>query len=452
MKKELLPFQRVGAEFLANNYHAIMGDDMGLGKTVQALAACELRDLRRVAVVCPASVRSNWKREIVECGLDASRFIIDSYNAAANKKFPAGAYDGIILDEAHFCKTPESQRTQAIFGDGGLARSATFKWPMSGTMIMNRPSEMYPVLATLFKDKLGQYASWSSFTQHFCGAFWEGPGRGMNTRGASNLAELSRILSGVMIRRLADDPAIGLQLPPALVRPMPIELPRAELDKLLELESEISNRDMYLSPTLEDFSQLGDTSRMRKALGLAKVQPVADFIDDLIDAGHEKVVVFYKHTEVARQLDQALGHQCPVTYKGGMTDDAKDAAKRDFMTSKDCCCFLGQIQAAGTGLDGLQKVARTIVFAEQEWSPEEIQQNIRRLRRMGMDMSRPVNVYMPLVEGTLESAMMGVQLNKAHTIHACYRQVERASSLVRPVGPECCMMSPETLSLMEGLI
>ena len=453
MKLTPRPFQLIGAQNLANNYRHFLADDMGLGKTIQALLACEMRDFKRVAVAAPASVRPDWKQRIVDCGLEPSRFHVDSYNAVSDGKFPAGPYDCLILDEAQYLKNLESQRTQAIFGNaGGLARNCKFIWPMSGSWFMNRTAELYPVLKACAADRIKPYDTWDKFTRQYCGAYWEGPGRGMNTRGASNLEDLSKRMNGFITRRLAKD--VMPEMPLAnIMRPV-IELSEAELRPILELESEISNREMYLSPTSENFSQLGDTSRMRKVLGMAKAPKIAQFVDDLIDSGSGKVVVFYKHTDVARYLDGALGHHLPVTFKGGMTDESKTKTKLEFMDKKSGCeVFLGQIQAAGTGLDGLQKASWTIVFAEQEWSPEEIWQNIKRLCRMGMDFSRPVNAYMPHVPGTLESAMMQVQLAKERVKDAVYEHCATAFPVCAfPVCASTLDLSQESRDLLVGLI
>jgi SNF2 family DNA or RNA helicase len=150
---------------------------------------------------------------------------------------------------------------------------------------------------------------------------------------------------------------------------------------------------------------------------MAKAAKVAAFVDDLIDSGSGKVCVFYHHTAVAHILDEHLGHRMPVLYAGGMTDGDKDRALSEFTSETgDCEVFLGQNQAAGQGINGLQKASHTMVFAESEWSPEEMKQIMARLRRIGMDMSRPVNCYVPFVPGTIEGAMIATYIRKEQII------------------------------------
>ena len=414
MKKILKPFQVEGAEFLASRNYALLADEMGLGKTVTALAAAEKVGAQKVMVVCPASVRSNWKQEIEECGLSLSMFEIHSYNRAVTGLFPAG-YDTLILDEAHFCKTPESQRTQAIFGNNtGLARGAKRVWCLTGTPVLNRPRELYPILKTLHNDGIAPYNTWDKFTQHFCGAYWEGPGRGMNTRGASNIAELRSRISTFMLRREKKD--VLPQLPPRIISRPPLEVAPRALRIVEELENEIGNREMYLSPTHEDFAQLGDMSRMLKAVGLAKVHAVAEFIEELLET-EQKVVVFAWHRDVIKELDDALGHHLPAVYVGGMSDEKKTAAVEQFKNDERCSVFLGQIAAAGTGINGLQNVCNNVVFAELSWVPGMMAQAIDRCHRIGQT-ANAVNVFMPHVPGTLESAMLQVHSAKESVINA----------------------------------
>ena len=416
MKKQLKKFQIAGAEFLAKRSHALLADEMGLGKTVTAPAAAEKIGARDVLVVCPASVRTNWRQEVEECGLSL-RLDLISYNQAAAGWVPLlPQYDLCILDEAHFLKTPTSQRTQAIFGNGtGLARRAQRIWALTGTPVLNRPRELFPLLATCASKAIAPYNNWERFTQQYCGAFFDG--RGMNTRGASNVADLRKRLEGFMLRRTKEE--VLPELPPRIINRPPLNLSEKELAPVFAVEDEISNREAYLSGTKEDYAQLGDLSRMRKAIGLAKAPAVAEFVDDLLETLGEngKVVIFAHHRDVIKVLDKELGHYCPVIYAGGMSDEQKKRAVSEFVEQKNVQVFIGQIQAAGTGINGLQGVSHTIVFGELSWVPGEMAQAIDRCHRIGQTASS-VDVFLPHVPGTLESAMLQVHARKQGVIDA----------------------------------
>lgn len=416
MNKKLLPFQEVGAFNLANNFHHLLADVPGLGKTVQAISAVERLGLKRVLVVCPASVRTRWQEEITEChganNLGAAWEIV-SYAGAMKfaQSTTQRSWDAIILDEAHFLKTVESQRTKAVFDNKiGLARRASYIWPLTGTPVLNRPRELYPILKTLHPDFADM--KFAAFAQRYCGAYWDG--YAMNTKGATNVDELAGLLAPFITRRTKQDAFPGRREP--MVSLVPVEVSGADLAAVRDEEAMIQDRESYLSPAAENFSQLGDLSRLLRLTGEAKVRAAAEYVEDLLETV-DKVVVFFHHTEVGRRLNERLcerGYQ-PVVYQGGMSDSQKDAQKLLFTSSRDCRVFLGQIQAAGTGVDGLQKVCSDVVFAEQSWVPGEMGQAIDRLDRMGQaaDFVTARVLHAP---GTLESAVLGARRGKEAVI------------------------------------
>lgn len=413
---ELAPFQKVGAENLASNFHHLLADEPGLGKTLQILAACAFHKFKRSAVVCPAGVRSHWKSTIQRVGLNIDNFHVDSYEAATNGKFPAGPYDCIIPDEAHYLKNADSLRTQALFGnEDGIARQARFKWPLTGTPFLKRPREVYPVLKCLHESALisAGIKNFSDYAQRFCGGHYDG--REFNTKGATNLDQLRLLMGSFMTRRTVDE--VMPELPPILLSLIPLELNSDERAPIDEIESEILNREAFMSSVREDYMAMGDSAKLRRATGVAMAKQAADLIEDKINCGAGKVVVFFRHTAVGRILEQALGHRFPVFFAGGMSDAQKDRAKKTFMDPNgDCEVFLGQMQASGTGIDGLQTCCHTVVDVEPDWVTEDMRQRFARLRRMGMDLGRPVNAYVLYVPGTIQGAIIEVNAREARTI------------------------------------
>lgn len=411
MKKILKPFQQIGATFLASHAHALLADEMGLGKTVTALAAAEQVGARKVLVVCPASVRLNWAQEAAECGVTFPLFHVISYHGASSsvvRRQLAAAYDAIVMDEAHYLKSTDSARSAAVLGsNGGLARRAHFKWALTGTPVLNRPVELYPILRVLHGRALGKYESFERFTQRYCGAYWDG--YTVNVKGASHLDELSSILKSFMLRRTKAE--VLPELPPRVISRPPLELGELELTSVYDVEASITDREAYLSPVHEQFSQLGDLARLLRATGEAKVRAIVDFIKEM---SVDKVVVFARHRTVIERMRMQFG-DAAVDYHGGMNDNEKAAAVNAFKNNKDVKVFIGQIQAAGTGINGLQTVCNTVVFAELSWVPGEMAQAIDRCHRIGQTADS-VNVYLPHVPGTLESAMLQVQAAKSAVI------------------------------------
>jgi SNF2 family DNA or RNA helicase len=364
-------------------------------------------------------VRSGWKQEILECLGRDPRWVILSYNEAAKraKEFGPG-WDLLILDEAHYLKNPDSQRTKAIFANGiGLARKARRVWALTGSPVLNRPVELYPILKTMAADRIHPFTTFALYAHQFCGAFWDG--RGLNVRGASNLPELRRRLEGFMLRRVQEE--VLSELPDLIVSRVPVALSREAERKIAQFEEEVQNRDALLSPTQEAYGQLGDLATLMRVTGEAKVPAAADYVRGLLETVN-KVVVFAHHRDVVHALEAELKEFAPVIYVGGMGDIAKSSAIRLFR-SEHCRVFIGNIKAAGTGINGLQDVASDVVFAELSWVPEEMKQAIFRLKRMGQK-ARRVHAHVLHAPGTLESAVLAVHDGKNAVIDKLLGRVE----------------------------
>lgn len=393
----------------------MLSDDPGCGKSAQALAAAERVGAKTGLIVCPASVRLGWRQEIEECGT-AGEWDVISYNGASSPQILSRLrekYDVFIGDEIHCAKNLEATRTQAVLGNTGLARRARYKWVLSGTPFLNRPREIYPVLKALAGDRIAAYATFDKFAQRFCGAYWDG--RGLNTKGATNIEELRGILKGFMLRRAKSE--VLTDLPARIITRIPISVTPEEMAAVRAVEDEIENREAYLSPVHEDYSGLGDLARLRRATGMAKVRAVAAFTTDLLDTV-AKVVVFTWHRDVLAALHKKFTCEGvgAVAYQGGMSDEDKREAVYSFVNNPHIRVFIGQMQAAGTGINGLQ-VANDVILAELDWSPGTMSQAIDRVDRMDKKFgSIPTNAYAPLIPGSLESAMAGVVDGKTRVI------------------------------------
>jgi SWI/SNF-related matrix-associated actin-dependent regulator of chromatin subfamily A-like protein 1 len=411
MNKTLPPFQQIGSQFLQDHPHALLADEPGLGKTVQAIDAAYKKNFKSVRVICPASVRMNWFQELHECGVSALPWQVWSYNQAVNMaKVPVERTDLLILDECHFLKTRDSQRTQAIFGKDGLAWHSNWIWGLSGSPVLNRPAELYPILKTLAAEVLVPYDSWTTYASRFCGAFFDG--YGINTRGASHIDDLSNRLKRFMLRRNKTE--VLPELPPKIISRIPLAVADSEKTELDKAETEILNREAFISTTQEKFSQLGDLASLLRITGESKVLATVRFIEELLET-EDKVVIFTRHRNVLIRLSNALAKHGPVIYQGGMPDGQKQRAIDVFVSDSDCRVFVANIQAAGTGINGLQKAASSVVFAELSWVPGEMSQAIDRLHRIGQT-AETVNVYLLHIPGSLESAVLAVQNAKGSVI------------------------------------
>ena len=208
----LYPFQYVGVAFCeAANGRALIGDEMGIGKTIQAIAYSVLHPEQwPVLVICPANVKYNWANEISKWVPDASLcvvkngkselegadFTIINYDLMAKKQdeLLAEGYNLVIMDESHYIKSKDAQRTVASIA---VAEQAEGLICLTGTPITNRPEEFYTQLNLL---RPHQFSNWWAYAKRYCDAKqtrW-----GWKTDGASNLSELNERARDFMVRRL----------------------------------------------------------------------------------------------------------------------------------------------------------------------------------------------------------------------------------------------------------
>lgn len=407
---KLRPYQEEGVRFLTTHPHALLADEPGVGKTAQAIIAAFSVGAKSILVVCPASVRLGWWDEVSKWGGSINRWDVISYNGAVSGKGLQRRYDVVILDEEHYCKTPESQRTQAIFGNiNGIARRGKYIWCLTGTPVLNRPRELYPILKTLCPAF--SQMSFAAYAQRYCGAYFDG--RAINTKGASHLDELREKLRGFMLRRTKAE--VAPELPPKVYHRARLDVTAEEMAAVWEEERAIGNREERISSIAEDFSQLGDLARLLRMTGEAKVPATVAYLKDLLSSGVDKVVVFARHREVIRRLEEGMKLEGVVVYHGGMSDDQKKEAVDAFRREGGARVFVGQIAAAGTGINGLQDTCSTVVFAELSWVPGEMGQAVDRCHRLGQT-AECVNVHMLHVHGTLESAVLAVLERKEKVI------------------------------------
>ena len=426
----LFPHQIEGVAFLLGRRRAILADDMGLGKTRQAIVS--LRHLTpggRRLVVCPASVKRNWAREIDVVSPGAPVLVIEGSTSVAPtaewvivnydvlaKHLPTLeqiAWSALVFDEAHYLKNHTSARSKSARQLTTTAASATPALAvqlLTGTPLTSRPRDLF-VLLQLAAHPLGR--SFLAFARRYCAA--EKGEYGWKTGGASNIEELTVQLHGVMLRRSKDD---VLALPPKLRTWMPVAVPagtgsRAVL-KVFELlagkharpagprDTELRRRGKLLAFLVE----------ARQALASAKTGATLDLVKSAIDQG-EKVIVFSCFegpiVKFAKELGSAavvLTGKTPAAMRQGLVDR--------FQHDDDVRVFVANIIAGGTGLN--LTAATQVVFNDLDWVPTNHWQAEDRAYRIGQ--TRTVNVTYFVARDTIDDFVQAVLETKAALVNA----------------------------------
>lgn len=414
------PFQIEGAKFLADRHRGLLFDAPGLGKTVQAIDAADLCGARTHDVICPAAVVPQWRRqhERLHGHMDTA-LSSRSYESARDKGFPMHS-DVATLDEIHYLKNPASERTVKILGynryasDGAIARSRRI-WCLSGTPNPRDPSDLFPMMNAIVPGSLmtadGRPLSYDVFLRKFCVMKEWKHGQGNKVLHGKNLEELAERLAPYMLRRTKKD--VFPEWNDAVVDVIWLQS-GAAADQMLKMELTPEGRKLaQIFATegfdgLERFAELDNgISRLRRLTGLIKVPMAVEWLKEEWAAGMKKVVIMCYHREVIQAVYDQLTREgfSGVIYWGGMTANQKESAKSSFIL-EEMDFFAGQIDACGTGLDGLQHASSRMLYVECSWLGEQNQQALDRLDRIGQ--TEPVLGQYLALEGSLDAGIIEV--------------------------------------------
>jgi len=423
-----LPYQRLGAKFLAERRHAYLADEMRLGKSRQSIMAADMCGFDRVLVVCPAIARVNWVREFEKHSIYTREFqvitskiikvqkgksCVISYELArdvnANALLRAEQFDVLIVDEAHYLKSRISKQTAAIVGPFGLARTVKATWLLSGTPTPNGdPGELWPVLRTLAPEVItrdGSVLEYEPFMDWYTIRHQTTRGRHTITkvRKLVHQEELNTALDSFMLRRTKKQ--VRPELPKMLFGEISIDVPADEY-------AEISMEDLPDTETPE-------LSTLRRQLGQLKVKPLAEYIRTELHNGLDKLVVFAWHVDVIEGLAARLRETSEAksvhvaTIHGGLGAKHNQSAVDRFRTDPDCRVLVGQIKACGTAIS--MAAADNVIFAELSWVPGDNEQALMRVEDPSKNYA--CMTRFAIARGTLDDALMAVLRRKGNWTH-----------------------------------
>jgi len=398
LKATLRKYQVFGSKFALTQFRVILGDEMGLGKTMQALAVLSQRNAlgaKHFLVVCPASVLVNWQREIqtrsdlsvIKIHGEDQKLSLDIWRKAGGialttfdtlKSFEITddeikelAVDTIIVDEAHYVKNLGTGRSRTIMR--WLDRTPRVLF-MTGTPLENRVNEFIS-LAFLLDRKFA---------------------------GSLNKAALA---SGAE--------AFRREVAPIYLRRNSAEV-LAELPELIEIDEyctwEGANYPFYESAVIA-----GNFMAMRRAAMLPhlsgeipnKMVRLLELVDEAF-ANNQKVIIFSYFREVLDYIYHSLGDKAVGPITGSVSSSARQEIVDAFTKSDQPVALVGQIQAAGTGLN--IQAASVIILCEPQIKPSLEVQAIARAHRMGQVNN--VRVHRLLVPESVDDQMVTMLAKK----------------------------------------
>jgi SWI/SNF-related matrix-associated actin-dependent regulator 1 of chromatin subfamily A len=418
-----LDHQKTAIEKLAGSKRFILADDMGLGKTTSTIIAALETGAKKILIVCPASLKINWQREIANYSdrpvfiaegkkfSTEDDFVIVNYDILKNfhdtdpkKKEESillqSNFDLVILDEAHMISNVQAQRTKII---NHFAKKVNRVWLLTGTPMTSRPMNYYNLL-NLIESPVAQ--NWKAYAIRYCQGyqFSAGKRKVWNVSGASNLEELRDRTSKQILRRLKEE---VLDLPDKIITPVYLKLKSKEYENLMGeyYDWYDKNPDESTSLTVQ-FSKL---MKVRKVIANEKVKQTIEFTENILEQG-KKVIIFTNFTDTLQTIYQHFGKQA-VYLDGSCSNAVRQQAVDQFQNNEKITVFVGNLKAAGVGLT--LTAAEVVIMNDLSFVPAEHSQAEDRAYRYGQKSN--VLVYYPIFENSIEGAIYDI-LNKKKQI------------------------------------
>ena len=418
-----LSHQKEAIEKLAGSKRFILADDMGLGKTTSTIIAALETGAKKILIVCPASLKINWQREIQNYS-DKSVYICEGKKFSTDEEFTiinydilknfydikdkdnsliaTSKFDLVILDEAHMISNPQAQRTKII---NSFVKKIERVWLLTGTPMTSRPINYYNIL-NLIESPVA--ANWMAYAIRYCQGYQFNAGKRKvwNVQGASNLDELRERTSKQILRRLKED---VLDLPDKIITPIYLRLKSKDYENLMgEYFDWYENKSEESSSLTVQFSKL---MKVRKVIADEKINNTIEIAENIIEQG-KKVIIFTNFTETLQLLHNHFG-KSSVYLDGSCSKVQRQFAVDQFQENDKIKVFIGNLKAAGVGIT--LTAAEACIMNDLSFVPAEHAQAEDRAYRYGQKNN--VLVYYPLFENTIEGAIYDILSRKKKIIN-----------------------------------
>lgn len=417
---ELRPFQKVGVRKIYEfRGRALLADEQGLGKTIQSLAwLLRIHKFRPAIIVTTASMKYTWQAEAA-MHFNMRTEVLDGYRPKNVWNLPGKIcilnYDildswldcildhnppVIILDEIHFCKNPEAQRSKAACE---LVRGAVSVVGCSGTPLTNKPIELWGVMRLIRPDLFPERAAfgWRYCKPRFVRGRWR-------FDGAQNTRELNEILvDECMIRRLKRD--VAPELPDKIRCIASYRLPRADMEEYQNAQDNFLGWLRSINAARANNAQknpaLTKIGYLLRLVADMKLKWVAQWVEEFLQSG-KKLVGFTMHTFVIDYLKKRFPEALVIN--GSVTGIKRVETVRAFQSNPRKNLLLGNWRAAGVGLT-LTAAYNAVVF-DLPWTPGDLLQGEDRIHRIGQ--TKDCTIHYLIVLGTIEEKLMRILRTK----------------------------------------
>lgn len=459
--RKLKQYQKEGIKFLLANKQCILAHGMGLGKSSTATVASIASGVNKILIICPASVKSTWKRELMYYVDEDDITIVNGHNWEKSTKFtiinydildnfytvPTETYadevitrdengnntkklvlktkkstkkavieqcmresklfqekfDCVIVDEVHRMVNNKSIRYQVI--DDLFKRTRpTYRFLLTGTPMTNKPMNLYYILKLIDADITDDYRF---YVKRYC------DGKEMHLRtgrnllianGASNLDELREKIKHVYIRRLISDMTDMVK---KSVEVIEYDLNDEQMSTYNKLWNEyVKEQETKGNFNSENYRQLVESTIVRQYLAKEMIPNTIKLAEDIID-NDEKVIISCTYTEEVNEFKKYFGKKA-VVYDGKMTSKQKDKSEYEFMNNPKIKVFIGQIDSASVGLT--LTAATKLIFNSFSFDAHVLKQMEDRIYRL--TQTKDVTCYYQVFTDSISQHVYNTVLKK----------------------------------------
>ena len=417
-----LEHQKEAVQKLVENKKFILADDMGLGKTTSTIIAALESGSKKVLIICPATLKINWKREI-ENYSDKSIYIAESKNFSTEADFViinydiiknfhdpkkkddsqvlAANFDLVIVDEAHYIKNATAQRTKLI---NDIVKKTERLWLLTGTPMTSRPIDYFNLLS-LIDSPVAK--NWMAYAIRYCSGYQFNVGgrKVWNVTGASNLEELRDRTVGLTLRRLKEN---VLDLPDKIITPVYLRLKSKEYENVMGEYYDWYDKNPEESKSLTvQFTKL---TKVRQIIADEKIAQTIELAENILEQD-KKVIIFCNFTDSLNKIAEHFG-KTAVKLDGSMSKPERQNSVDQFQDNPKVKVFVGNIKAAGVGITLTS--AEAVIMNDLSFLPSDHAQAEDRAYRYGQKNN--VLVYYPIFENTIEGIIYDILNNKKQVI------------------------------------
>ena len=432
-----LEHQIEAIEKLVGNDKYILADDMGLGKTTSTVIAALETGAKKVLIICPASLKINWQREIENYTdrstsiiegkkWESADFMIINYDILKNFHDPKKpkdsialkeGFDLVVIDEAHYIQNKQAQRTK-IAND--VCKRVGNVWLLTGTPMTSRPINYFNLLELV--DSPVAY-NWMAYAIRYCEGYQFNVGnrKVWNVKGAANLLELRDRTKTHVLRRLKED---ILDLPEKIITPVYLRLKSKQYEALMgEYYDWYENSEESSSLTVQ-FSKL---MKVRQIIAEEKVKDTIEIAENIIEQG-KKVIIFTNFTDTLNKIKSHFG-KSSVALDGKMSKPARQHSVDEFQNNENVNVFVGNLKAAGVGIT--LTAAEAVIMNDLSFVPSDHSQAEDRAYRYGQNSN--VSVFYPIFDNSIEGVIYDILSQKKNVFETVMGDNEHKGDVLEEI-------------------